>query len=105
MNTQEYDIYLNRVCAIVVDFMNKAQDGCDDTEHTSEEIKNEFALKPAQLAAVKITLAHLYAINELNGDDREYMGMWVGLDCNIIAHILMEEWEHLNNETLRYDEH
>ena len=91
----EFEVYLKEAAKYVAEFLNNERN-YDDTIKT---MKVTFALDDAQEAALRIVLTELdYMAERIDNEER---APFVGLNCNIIAAILLKGWGTLNQKTLK----
>ena len=86
----EYEIYQKEVISIMIDFLNRTIDGETNVDDTTDRLAKKFALTQEQRAAVKITLGNLSMVNTSYGELKDG---FVGIAINLITHIVLKDWQ------------
>lgn len=86
----EYEIYQREVIAIINDFLNRTIEGDVNIGDTTDRLACKFALTQEQRAAVKIALGYLSMVNIAYG---ELKAGFVGITINLITHIVLKDWQ------------
>lgn len=92
---QEFEVYQEQSVKYVTEFLNNERNYAD----TIRDMKVTFNLDAQQEAAIRIVLTELDFMDE--HIDHDNLVSFVGFNVNIIAHILLKEWNTLNAETLK----
>ena len=91
----EYEVYLEQAVNYVSEFLDNKRNYAD----TIQTMNVTFGLDEQQETALRIVLTELdYMAEHINHDE---LVRFVGLNCNIVANILLKDWQKLNNETLK----
>lgn len=92
---KEYEVYLEQAVNYVSEFLDNKRNYAD----TIQTMKVTFGLDEQQETALRIVLTELdYMAEHINQDE---LIRFVGFNCNIVANILLKDWQKLNNETLK----
>lgn len=92
---KRFEFYQEQAAKCIISFLNNERNYTD----TIKDMKVTFNLDAQQEASIRIVLTELDFMDE--HIDHDNLVSFVGFNVNIIAHILLKEWDTLNAETLK----